>query len=174
MLRFLPTETRRRFQSEYKQRRIVAILFLTLVLVVLSFVAGTPSYILSVAKRDAERLFVGGGVESKVSQTALLQSLRDIEILKKSGKNGSPLVFQKQLLSLPRSGIRINGFSWKMVEGAEKIEISGTALRRESLVAFVKVIQKDPSFTEINLPVSYLVRDKDIDFVLSGTFIPHK
>ncbi len=166
MLRFLPKEERIQITKIYNDRRIFVCVAGLALIALIALVELVPAYVLSRAKIDT----IVGGNGTSTPGALLVQTARDVEILKKVTSVPSPIPFQKRLLAVKRNDIEINSFSWKIDGGAEQIQISGTAGHRESLVAFVKNLQKDGAFSGIDLPVSFLVKEKDIDFSLSGTY----
>ncbi len=69
------------------------------------------------------------------------------------------------------AGVRIDGLSYHPQEPAQTwsaaIALTGLATSREALVAFVKALQAEPTFSSINVPVSNFAKDRDIEFSLT-------
>src|SRR5690606_3139916 len=67
------------------------------------------------------------------------------------------------ILGMKGSAIKLRGFSYDINQGKERIVISGTALDRDSLALFVETLKKEPTFTNVDLPISSYVKSTNID-----------
>lgn len=69
------------------------------------------------------------------------------------------------------SSIRITeiSFDGALAETPAKISIRGEATDRDSLKAFGRSLEGREEFSEVDLPVSNFVKERDIDFVMSVT-----
>lgn len=69
------------------------------------------------------------------------------------------------------AGVRIDGLSYHPQEPTQTwsaaIALIGVATSREAIVAFVKALQTEPTFSSINVPVSNFAKDRDIEFSLT-------
>lgn len=76
----------------------------------------------------------------------------------------------RAIAALPRSGIRLTGFSFAPKEGAEAaMSISGVATTRESLRTFEQSLADQPFITSTDLPISAYAKERDISFTISLT-----
>lgn len=79
--------------------------------------------------------------------------------------------------SVPHTGVKLTGFSFSQplaVGSAPKMTLSGNAVSREALRAYVSALGTLPYITKVDLPISAYAKETDIDFTitLSGTFLP--
>ena len=69
------------------------------------------------------------------------------------------------------AGVRIDSLSYHPQESVQDrsavIALTGVAASREAVVALVKALQTEPSFTSINVPVSNFAKDRNIGFSLT-------
>lgn len=135
-----------------------------------------PSYILIKAKQAELRTNLvslknfreaGGGEEIyKILETAE----KRVDFL--SSKSALSLTTAVKKISQRKPvGVRIDGLSYRPQESNQVwsavITLTGIAASREAVVAFVKALQAEPSFTSINVPVSNFAKDRNIEFSLT-------
>ena len=93
-----------------------------------------------------------------------------LAILEKSRKNKyifSENVIDK-ILSNKVSGIKIKSIFFEKDDiSGGNIVISGIAENREILLLFRRTLEKDPSFENVDLPISNFVKGRDIEFNMS-------
>ncbi len=66
-----------------------------------------------------------------------------------------------KILNVKSEKISISQF---IFENKRSIEVSGKAKDRTSLIEFVRILEKDPNFEQVNSPISNLIDNADIDF----------
>lgn len=82
---------------------------------------------------------------------------------------GSALV--REVLNVPRPGIRLTGITVARAqqEGPDTMTVSGTALTRDSLRAYVTALEAAPSVASAELPISAYAKERDIPFIVKIT-----
>lgn len=67
------------------------------------------------------------------------------------------------------AGLIFNSFAYDNETGI--ISIRGKSLRRENLLDFIAQLRNDPEFMRVESPVANLLKETDIDFMISLTLI---
>jgi Tfp pilus assembly protein PilN len=152
-------------------------LFATLVLIV-SAVLLLPSYL--TLKLERSRLINTNDVLTaeikKQSDKGLSQTLREIRSMSTLAAIDETAIFKAiNAALLPRSSaIILNSVNYK--RGEEKVKstltITGIAAKRTDLTALRDSLKKDAMFTSVELPISNLAKETDVEFtmILSGNF----
>ena len=78
------------------------------------------------------------------------------------------------VLSLPRAGIRLTGFSFAPEGEGAVMMVSGIADTREALRRYEEALANEPYITSASLPISAYAKESAIDFTvtLTGPFLP--
>ncbi len=180
MFNLLPEEEKKIILHEYTARKAIVLLLFLFVSGIIAIIFLLPSNILSASK--------AAGIEKQIKNAQNSIIFKEADALNASLKN---INLKLTVLSPYRSGIsaedlfakiiekktlniRIGSFVYKKALGKEQslITISGIARDRESLSTFVQVLENEPIFTKVNLPVSNLTKNKNPDFSIEirGTF----
>lgn len=88
----------------------------------------------------------------------------------------APKLFREILESRP-SGVFITSFSYDFIakKGSAAfpgITVSGTAENRSELLSFVESLNKNKSFSSVDLPISNLISDTNVSYTLNITVAP--
>lgn len=73
------------------------------------------------------------------------------------------------VLSIPRSGISISGFTFHTPSPGGRLAITGTAATRESLRQYALALSKLPFAKSAELPLSAYAKESDIPFTITLT-----
>ncbi|OHA26429.1 MAG: hypothetical protein A3D52_02140 [Candidatus Taylorbacteria bacterium RIFCSPHIGHO2_02_FULL_44_36] len=77
----------------------------------------------------------------------------------------------KEILVRRPAGVKITGLTYHPQADAAgrsvAMALTGVAASREAIVAFVKELQTEPSFSSINVPVSSFAKGRNIEFSLT-------
>lgn len=76
--------------------------------------------------------------------------------------------FLETILGVRIEPVHISGLAYDTTEKGGTIHILGIADAREPLTRFVKILAREGSFTEVDLPVSDLAANSDISFSVSA------
>ncbi len=173
MLDFLPQKNKRQVTLEYILRGLIFLLvavFLGLFLLILLFI---PSAIFSKyeSKTVANQLDITESLASKSNNdvVALVKKLNSMaDILERDTANISDSGIIDKIISLKNNNISISSFSISAAAGnSQKITISGIASTRDDLTSFNKALVDDGTFTNVDLPVSYLINNTNANFSIT-------
>jgi hypothetical protein len=96
--------------------------------------------------------------------------IRDINnkiLLLTSTSDGTQLLPSQTIqgiLTTKTPAIKIIGITYESTAALDRIVLTGTALDRDSLALFAEDLKKDPTFTNVTLPISSYVKSTNIDF----------
>ena len=174
MVNILPKDDQKKLHLLYYLRLATAFLFLVAFMFLIGAALLAPSYLLA---RDEANV-------AKEYTTALQQTLE----LKESVGAGAALTslaeeiaLMKTYQSQPAIGDALAAITTKLPKGVSvskilitppvtaegKIGLVGTAKTRAELLAFVSVLQENPLFTKVTVPVSDLAGDTNLPFSLT-------
>ena len=167
MFNVLPDNIKEFIRNEYETRRWLVI-FGSILFIQISFLIFLlPSWTLSkyleniaINKANSQNVLTpskntGGAIQSINSTNQTLN------IINSTFMYSQVFPFLNTVISYKTSDITINEFTYANV-GTSTISLTVTGLSntRESLIMFVKNLQKSSLFQEVNSPVSNLVKDK--------------
>ncbi len=173
----LPTEYKKEIYRMYKIRLlIVFMIFVSFTgLVILIFLA--PIFLSvnfefqslekerAILEAETPELKVITELESKVSGIN-----RKIQVLGQDSESKTTKVLS-EIISNKTTGIKIKSISYSKKETGAIIFLRGEATTRESLVLFAKRLEDIDNFTDVNLPVSNLAKDRDLVFSITFSVI---
>lgn len=179
MINLIPSQEKKAMKRDFYSR------FIATIFVVLGFsmfvATGTvfPSYFSSVIKKNLSNEKLNNQIQEplpEIDQTAmnLIEEIKvQLSILESNNTEG-PVISEKvikEIISKKTSSIKIKKISYESnpIKG-RVVSISGTAPSREELLIFRKALESNPSFKNINLPISNFIKGEDIEFNLTLTF----
>ena len=175
MLYLLSEEQKIKISREYSVRRFVVFLCFSFAVALLALVFIAPSYFLSHTKQTVVEERATALAQSNITEQARIAALsledaqKKIAILKPGTSSFSPQDLFRKVLSYKSSQIAIASLSfWKEPRRDGEVKIAGVAENRESLVLYVKGIEKIKMFSKVDFPVSNLAKDKNINFLISA------
>jgi len=173
MFNLLPIQERKTIHKEYNSRRIVLVLnFLNLTGLIAMVLLVAPFFLVNlkykVSQEEMKNLEVEtpelkntGNLEPLASKTVeKLKLLQELPAL-------SPLSVWEKIVINKSEHIKIKSFSYLNESTGINVFVRGTADSREALTTFSRSIESEASFKNVDLPVSSLTRDKDLDFSIS-------
>jgi len=175
MLNFLPKNNRKTVAIEYFSRTLIIFLssfFVSLLVLIILFI---PSAIFSKYKYNSLTIQLNSikatYQNTNEDPTALIKKINTLTRLLSVPDNfvsNSDVI--KKIVALKSDNIKIISFSIMKADSVRKISISGTALSRDDLTLFDKNLKKDGFFSNVNLPISDLIKDGS-DFNITMTSI---
>ncbi len=176
-INLLPPERRRVLFREYLLRLAVVATALFTILVVVAGALLIPTYV-----------FLSGSAESKKTRLASIESsLSSIDEESLSARltalsqNAMTLIeladapsaskMIRDILSIPRPGISVTGFSYspKNEKTPATLLVSGNALTRDALRGYQLAVQDSSLVRSATLPVSVYAKDANLPFTISVT-----
>jgi len=176
MINFIPEKLKKNILLEHKFR-VFSVFFVSFFIVMIFIIfLLVPAYTLSIARKVVIKNQLALVKNTTVNYTEdSLNKVKDInEIVKilsvnvEVKKPGSELL--KQIISLKGNNIKISSISFD-IDTSQNIKISmkGFSSTRESLTKYVKELKNTNLFSDVDLPVSNLVKSSDIDFTIGLT-----
>jgi hypothetical protein len=188
MANLLPQKQQRGTRQERRGRTVIVLCIFLLTIEVLGSVALVPSIFLAHSKRT-NTMSQLGTVEALVSHQEGENISAEVRTTRNQLAELAVLTHQSpvtgDILAVTRqahSGIRVESIVYQptptVAEKSSKsspttetvvMTIRGTATARETLLAFVRVLERTPRFAQVDLPVSHLAAKTDIPFLLTIT-----
>jgi Tfp pilus assembly protein PilN len=169
----LPEDRKKTLRREYRVKLavlslamssitgIIVLIFLLPSFLSISFRHSEVSLELKNLKRDTPELLVIEDLKSELKQiNSKLMVLESKNII-------LPSEVIEKIIGNQSAGISPNLFLFDLRGEQAGLKISGVATNRETLTDFVKNLRQEENFTEVNLPVSDLAEDKDINFSIT-------
>lgn len=176
----LPISAVRKLRREYLLRLATVAAALGLALLAAHAVLLIPTYFYSNANAAAKQTELDlltasrATAEERAVADRLSQLRADAARLTRVAalSTGSGLV--REMLAIPRPGIRLTGFAVTRGEGETPsvMKVSGVARTRDSLRAYVSALEAAPSVSAAEIPISAYAKESDIPFTVSITLKP--
>lgn len=176
----LPASAQRAFRREYLVRLATVAGTLGLALLVAHAALLFPTYLYGTANASAKQAELDtlkashATAEEREIAERLGQLRTDIKHLERLAtlRTGSSLL--RETLNVPRPGIRLTGFTVArgQDETPDAMTVSGVALSRDSLRAYVSALEASPSITGAELPISAYAKERDIPFTITVRLTP--
>lgn len=173
MINLIPPRARATIIKEYWLRVVAVWLFLlgTGGLLVASLLL--PTYMLLRTELVLLRDQVAGGAAEVAnfdsSSASLATAMKEADLLKKMATSSSYTAAIERLTTIAGPAVTISTFGFARVEQKTTITITGVAATRASLASFRDTIEADANFADAILPISSLIKDKNLDFTMTLT-----
>jgi len=175
MINLIPPIAKKQVLKEYRFRVFsLWLILLSLVLLISSALAIPTIFLIeSLASANAANI-----IEIKQDQSNNDDIGETInasnEIVRQVNQSQDRIMFSELIYTLDAlagADISLTQFSFKETEGKiDAISLIGFAKTRASLSAFREVLDQHESFSDIQLPISNLAKDKDITFSMQITY----
>ena len=179
MFNVLPDNVKKEIKREYKIRLIATSLTFIICLQLLFLIFLLPSWFLAVSKeRDAmaqaDSLSASvGSVSTAPAASVVADTNERLRLLSTVMVYPQMMPLVNTILTDRTSAIHLTSFLYKSSDPTSAtLQVGGISATREALVAFVKSLQSSGSFKTVDLPVSDLAKDKDIQFTLDLNISP--
>lgn len=172
MLYLLPEEEKIIIKREYILRLFSVFVFSAIIIVFVCFILILPTYFVSKSNllpfENKEATSNKTPKNSMEDYSLFLKDIRsDMDRLMLVGKIENPAEIISSAVFSKNKLISIQKFYYEKSENKEILNIFGTALTRDALVAYEKKLQENDFFEKVSLPVSDLAQNKNIDFSIS-------
>ncbi len=176
MFNLLPENLKQKIKSEYKIRLLIAILIFVVFLEFTFLALLAPSWLSSYYRKkemlvneDAKIVAQLASSTSSIISTIQLTNNR-LRTLDNSFQYPSVAPALNVILSKKTNSIHINQLSFTLNNDKNKtasIALSGISATREALVSFSKNLQNSGVFKSVDLPVSSLTKDSNLEFSIN-------
>lgn len=174
MFNLLPIQIKQEVKSEYSLRRLTIILVFILGLQASFLIFLFPTWLISLynekevvlQSEQASQVVSEGGV---VQDGDIIKTLNTkLTVLNKVLEYPKIQTYLDVILSKKTRSISITQVSYALKDATSaNMSVSGVSLSRESLVSFVKSLEETKAFKSVDLPISNLAKDKNIDFTIN-------
>jgi hypothetical protein len=174
MPNLLPQKEKKSLENQYYSKLIILGFIGLVITALLSGILLFPSLLLSKAKLEAVnyelevlKLSVGHQESRNIEQ-----EINKINIYSRAANAliKSPVIndYLDEILSAQPQGLKIKTINYRKVSanGAE-LTLAGNSSTRERLVLFVEELKNNERFSKVELPISNLAKDRDVDFNLT-------
>ncbi len=171
MFNLLPENLKDKIKKDYKLRKITVILIFFVCVLFSALIFLLPSWLVSYYN-EKEVVLDHKQMQDNLSDlniSSVLSTIKTINtklnIINSNLDYPKILPYLNTILSKKTNSIHINNFTYNYAEDkTTEVTLGGVASTRESLVSFVKTLEESKSFSEVNLPISNLAKDKNIIF----------
>ena len=178
MFNLLPDSLKDEIKKEYKLRRLVMAALFIFILQAASLIFLFPSWIVSAAKEKDLKSQVAALDSSKKDSN--LSTLRpflknintELGLIDKSLDYPKILPVINSIISKKNKLIKLSEIDFTIVgTSTANVSIKGFSSNRESLVNFKSSMESSGVFRSVDLPISNLAKDKDIDFNINAVYL---
>lgn len=176
-MNLLPTTEKETVKKGFRQRYLIIILLLVLCALIAGTVMLIPAYLLADARlNEIEIEFQSVNDHNDPTMSEFTKVPREIQsklqVFEKNLEDSSVVSKIAQIAGARPAGLTINSFSYSHIEGSDdesdiKIAISGKAATRKSLITFAENLRGFKEFSDVDVPVSNLTKEKDIPFSIN-------
>ncbi len=170
----LPEKELRMLKREYRIRLLIFSIFFTSIAVLIGILSLIPAYMLSYTE-EKEALDSIESLRKNRKQSGLDVITAELKqsdiILKKINSFGKSVPFSQSVSTVLGNrvpGITLHSFQFlnsiNTASSTMSFTIQGKSGTREALVAFKNKLEADPAVLKVELPVSDLVKSRDISF----------
>jgi len=167
-MNFLPREKKIELKKEYIRRLSVVAGLLIFFVFLSGIVFLSPLYVVfkneelslnqqlsffkkNVTNEDAQNL--SSSVNSLNKKISIISSFKEF----------NPDEIIEKIIDKKADGIKITNFQITR----DKISLSGVSQTRPLLISFSESLRAEPSFKKVELPISTLIKERDIEFVIN-------
>lgn len=174
MINLLPISGIKKIISEYRIRLVTSALVMLAVTMAIASVLLFPAYLLASHKRTIilEDLSKTGDRNASLEETKELEKIvKEMDAtLDMLGDKGQKFSISGDIVtktaSFGTANIKITGMFYDKKDPESSFSLKGTAASRQSLTSFIEMLKKDVAFKDVSLPISDLVKDRNIDFTV--------
>lgn len=178
MINLLLKPDRTRVRREYLVRLATVTLFVLATIIALGAVLLIPSLVLSQAQLDSvssHQDLLARSIEIREGGAALTELNRATAALSLLAKRDDAALHElvADIGSAAPAGVAVTRLVFDAdTEGPGRLQVSGTANTRTALLTFSDALEASRRFAAVDLPVSNLARERDIEYILTVTLAP--
>lgn len=173
MFKLLTEEAMKKVTSEYKRRRTVVVLLALILALLISVVGILPSYVLSTIRQFEieEKSKITNSAKTKGDEQELdawlAKTNNILASISPDLEMPPPSELIEKVIDEKTSGVSLTSFSWKEDKEKPVMIVRGLASSRANLILFRDNLNDSGHFSSVELPISDLALDKNIDFQIS-------
>ncbi|PIP86648.1 hypothetical protein COV42_00155 [Candidatus Campbellbacteria bacterium CG11_big_fil_rev_8_21_14_0_20_44_21] len=176
MPNLLPQNNKKKIREEYLLRLLALVLVFSFITFLLASVFFLPSYFLSKNKAGlaSEKISFLKSYVEKTQKSGLSEDVISTNLKIKTLSFPEKIKFHlsiRSILDKKAAPIRITSLVLRSINDEKKsLFVGGIASDRDSLIDFTESLKTINDFSAVNLPVSNLAKNKDIDFNIELKF----
>lgn len=171
MINLIPPAAKKSITREYWKRTITVWLWLFCVAFIMLAVFLLPTYVMLLTEinnlSEEASVEVDAVATYDKSITELKKANAEALLLLGQKSTTTPSVLITKLVAYAGNGVTLNSFQLKSLNAGGEISVSGLASSRQTLANFRDVVAADENFRSVNLPISNLIKDKDLLFTMT-------
>jgi Tfp pilus assembly protein PilN len=175
-MNLLPITEKESLKKGFKLRSVILASLILVCVFVLGIAMLLPSYFLAMGNLSKDSSGYTSGMENSTSTKELLVLPQEIDMKVKQlqASNSNVFVsdcFAKIIKPLPL-GVRLDSISFSRGQSYKEktgviVLVSGVATDRDSLVSYVTLLKENSSFSNVDMPVSSLAKNKNLPFSIN-------
>lgn len=173
MINLIPPTAKKSITYEYWKRVLVVWFYLGSVAMVILTVFLLPTQVALRSEIGALTETVAAGLirvsNYDVSATELVSTSNQAKLLLENSATNTPSELITTLIVQAGDTVTLNNFQFTKLATAGAINLSGIAVSRQALAKFRDTVTADTRFATVNLPISNLIKDKDLLFSMEIT-----
>jgi hypothetical protein len=173
MINLIPPSAKKSIAVEY-WKRVIAVwlgLFCTALIMLSVFLLPTHIALRSEIGYLEESVSAGVGRVSNydISATELVTASAQARLLVENQASNTPSDLITVLMDYAGNNVTLNNFQFTKLATIPTITLSGLANSRQDLARFRDTVTADARFVNVDLPISNLIKDKDLLFSMEIT-----
>jgi predicted CopG family antitoxin len=174
----LPEKEIKSLKFEYRIKTLVVLFFFISSSIIVGICSLLPSYILSYSQEKTtiqkkQDIINNSDKEHEIFTTELSNSYKILKKIKSEQTSFNPSDLINKIISYKNQSITLNSFQISKSQNASStvdIIVQGRALTRNSMIDFKSSLEKDAGISRVELPVSDLTKNKNVDFAFRIKF----
>lgn len=173
MINLIPPSAKKSITFEYWKRVIAVWLCLFSMALIILAVFLLPTHIALRSQISFLEDSVNEGVvrvsSYDISATELVATSNRAKSLLENMSTNTPSLLITLLKLYAGSNVMLNNFQFTKLESNPSLTLAGVAATRQDLATFRDAVSADTRFVAVNLPISNLIKDKDLLFSMEIT-----
>lgn len=174
MINLIPPTAKKSIKREYIKRVLTVWLILFSVAFAILAVFLLPTFVALRGEISSLEENAAAGLarvsQYDVSATELINANTLAKMLLERATTSSPSEVINTLTTIAGTKVPLTNFLFSNVATVGKITVSGVAATRQDLAVFRDAVSKDERFSTVDLPISNLIKDKDLLFTMNISF----
>jgi hypothetical protein len=168
------------YKKDLRKRDLLKVSYVYLiglgVIFLLAAIFLVPSFLLAGSKRLTAREnleLISASISSRESAEfgrLLEETNTKIGVLKENVEGLTGYSVIAEIVSAKPDSVSLNSFAFNLTSDSAEVQVDGFALSRDGLLAFVENLEGISGVGSVDLPISTLARDREIDFGLAVVF----
>lgn len=174
MINLIPPTAKKSIKREYIKRVLTVWLLLFSVAFAILAVFLLPTFVALRGEISSLEETAAAGLarvsQYDISATELISANIQAQLHLDRATSSSPSEVVNVLTTLAGTKVSLTNFQFSNLATAGRITVSGVASTRQDLAVFRDGVSSDKRFSAVDLPISNLIKDKDLLFTMNISF----